>query len=445
MESNKLDINLLRNYIRAFVFREIALNGVDPREGLDGTSLRLNTTAPYAEGYKYEIYRKYHSLLQEHQQPYLQIIRHALDDAANNLVYKQYQRDRLLPKEDERAARLEQALEKLYQTNADAEAFEDIVEVNGERFDIIGFLFFLKDRERYLPISPKNFDARFAKIGLATHFDHGCSWSNYEYFNHLLNDIRMHLQTMLHPDITLLDTHSFIWMLFDLDLYLDDSYRIAEHAKFGKGIVKAFNNHNVVIQFQDKERVFDLHTVIRNNMLHFLSGQSVSQEDQKLNETADERLIDELKHNSLSDCRSGFVYRGKPRERAESVTEKSNTAYPRDRQTAMNALSHADFRCEIDPSHPTFIRRNSDIRYTEPHHLVPLSVYRMFPVSLDVEENIVSLCSNCHNEIHYGRDAARLIRKLFAMRKDDLHNAGIDITEDKLIALYNDAHADKEN
>ena len=52
-----------------------------------------------------------------------------------------------------------------------------------------------------------------------------------------------------------------------------------------------------------------------------------------------------------------------------------------------------------------------------------------FNVSLDVEENIVSLCSNCHNQIHYGADADKLIEKLYEERKDALASVGIIITE----------------
>lgn len=71
-------------------------------------------------------------------------------------------------------------------------------------------------------------------------------------------------------------------------------------------------------------------------------------------------------------------------------------------------------------SHPTFIRKKSDKKYTEPHHLIPMAFSDEFDVSLDVEENIVSLCSNCHNQIHYGKDADVLLRKLYEERKDEL-------------------------
>ena len=59
-----------------------------------------------------------------------------------------------------------------------------------------------------------------------------------------------------------------------------------------------------------------------------------------------------------------------------------------------------------------------------------------FDVSLDVEENIVSLCSNCHNQIHYGVDADKLIKKLYADRKDLLSTVGIDISVSRLLEMY---------
>lgn len=36
-----------------------------------------------------------------------------------------------------------------------------------------------------------------------------------------------------------------------------------------------------------------------------------------------------------------------------------------------------------------------------------------FKVSLDVEANIVSLCSTCHNHIHYGVGAKDLLTALY--------------------------------
>ena len=72
----------------------------------------------------------------------------------------------------------------------------------------------------------------------------------------------------------------------------------------------------------------------------------------------------------------------------------------------------------------------------EPHHLIPLSQHKKFNVSLDVEENIVSLCSNCHNQLHYGKGHEILLKKLYDERKDLLEAAGIYVTFEELVAMY---------
>ena len=111
--------------------------------------------------------------------------------------------------------------------------------------------------------------------------------------------------------------------------------------------------------------------------------------------------------------------------------------YARNPQTAVNALTLASYKCEIDGNHYTFIRKKNNKPYTEPHHLVPMAFSERFDVSLDVEENIVSLCSNCHNLLHYGRDAKELLNILYQKRKNMLANVGIDIDIDDLYEMYN--------
>ena len=59
-----------------------------------------------------------------------------------------------------------------------------------------------------------------------------------------------------------------------------------------------------------------------------------------------------------------------------------------------------------------------------------------FDVSLDVTENIVCLCSNCHNEIHYGVKRKDLIEQLYNNRKNILAMAEINISLDELLKYY---------
>ncbi len=156
----------------------------------------------------------------------------------------------------------------------------------------------------------------------------------------------------------------------------------------------------------------------------------------KKEDAEDESLVTELKADALTGAPTLYQYKGVAKDKVDPVEVSGHKVYPRDRQTAINALSHADYRCEIDPSHPTFLRRNSSKPYTEPHHLVPMAFSEEFEVSLDVEENIVSLCSNCHNHLHYGQGAEELLAKLYAERREALKAVGIDITLEQLLSYY---------
>lgn len=156
----------------------------------------------------------------------------------------------------------------------------------------------------------------------------------------------------------------------------------------------------------------------------------------KANETEDDELVKKIRHSNMVGQTAIFEYIGMPRKVKEALDKDGVRIFPRDRQTAVNALAHAGFTCEIDSQHPTFIRKHSDKLYTEPHHLIPLAMQDQFDVSLDVEENIISMCSNCHNEIHYGEDADRLIRELYKKRKDYLAKVGIAVSEEELLLMY---------
>lgn len=154
------------------------------------------------------------------------------------------------------------------------------------------------------------------------------------------------------------------------------------------------------------------------------------QADQELFSEINEQILESLETDTT------FEYSGRPQAKQEPVFVNGHKSYKRDKKKSVNALKKAHHRCEIDGTHPSFVRRNSSQNYTEPHHLVPMGFSDRFEVSLDVEENIVSLCSNCHNQLHYGRDVRHLLDTLFALRKDLLKSAGIEITIEELYEMY---------
>jgi len=113
--------------------------------------------------------------------------------------------------------------------------------------------------------------------------------------------------------------------------------------------------------------------------------------------------------------------------------------HPRNISAFKNALNKANHKCEYDNSHSSFKKKiPPHTTYTEPHHLIPLKAHKNFEYSLDVEENICSLCSDCHNCLHYGinEECCPILEKLYEERKFHLANVGLEITLDELKEYY---------
>ena len=125
-----------------------------------------------------------------------------------------------------------------------------------------------------------------------------------------------------------------------------------------------------------------------------------------------------------------------------SISPSGKRIYPRCAAVSLNALNLAGNVCAVDPEHPSFLRRDRSSMYMEPHHLIPMSLTDYFHVDLDREQNIFSLCSNCHNQIYYGtkEDVRILIAKLFSSREDEICSIlGRKITVDELCRIYDTA------
>lgn len=133
------------------------------------------------------------------------------------------------------------------------------------------------------------------------------------------------------------------------------------------------------------------------------------------------------------------IYSGKNREPQKTIMHEGNTKLipKRDKQRAANALIYAEYKCEYNKEDRTFLRKNGK-PYTEPHHLIPVSKYADFDFSVDVEENIVSLCSHCHNLLHYGcmEDKEAVLMKLYNDRIEKLKEAGLELTFEQLKTYY---------
>lgn len=110
---------------------------------------------------------------------------------------------------------LETTLFNFYKSKiSDRQAFENFIEEK-LTYQFIAYLFFIKDRNLYMPISQVKFDEVFEQIGLVGFkTSHNLSWENYTTFIDIIKQVRNYLRTKV-ASATLLDAHSFLWILGD--------------------------------------------------------------------------------------------------------------------------------------------------------------------------------------------------------------------------------------
>lgn len=128
-----------------------------------------------------------------------------------------------------------------------------------------------------------------------------------------------------------------------------------------------------------------------------------------------------------------------PVEKAEPVIDREGKPkYPRSPRVRDDAKEAANYHCEHNPLHETFLSSDGEHYYVEAHHLIPMEYQDDFSYSLDVPANVVALCSSCHAKIHHGSARVKevVIRDLYEKREKRLRDAGIPVDIDDLIRMY---------
>ena len=465
------------------------------------------------EGYKYKVYEAAHNSLnldswkqEDIGKGYIAECFKSAYKHKENLVF--YRSDNKTELQIEKNIKeTETLLYNLYLTEENEKSFKKAADLFGARYDFIAYLFFIKDKERFLPISPKRFEEAFKLFGIEISLQYNCSWENYSEYLSLIAHIKNEFQNQSGIKINLLDAHSFVWMVNqskkhfitketwikilndstlltpnDID-FIKDFYNAPQHTstcsemskktgvpvsiynlsigKAGKRIAKHLNFHpnlreeggergwSVLFRGHYREdHLFmwqvkpELVNALENVYSELRLNQNIISNIKK-NKTAlvaefeadnEEKLEINLNETNIKSDFKEFV--GVPREKPELIETKHGKRYKRDKQRSINALHRANYSCEYDVTHKSFLRKSANVNYTESHHLVPMAFQEQFSVTLDTEANIVSLCSNCHNQIHYGQGADKLIEALYTLRKEALENEGIVITLDQLLAMY---------
>ncbi|WP_331406391.1 HNH endonuclease signature motif containing protein [Vibrio owensii] len=102
-------------------------------------------------------------------------------------------------------------------------------------------------------------------------------------------------------------------------------------------------------------------------------------------------------NESLDDSSENRQRRLASRSTKPKVVYRLVQDYRRDPDVVAEALYRAEGFCEMCKEKAPFIKRSNGEAYLEVHHIIPLS-----QGGLDSLENVISLCPNCHREIHFG-------------------------------------------
>lgn len=125
----------------------------------------------------------------------------------------------------------------------------------------------------------------------------------------------------------------------------------------------------------------------------------------------------------------------------EAPVTIEQTVWKRSNILRIQTLVSADFKCEIDARHETFIAEKTGKPYMESHHAIPMRQQPHFDNSLDVYANLICLCPICHRKIHYGikSERIRIIEHLYHNRSERLAKSGISLSMQEFVELSDTA------
>lgn len=129
------------------------------------------------------------------------------------------------------------AFDFFHDRSAQDQAFERFRQLAGDRYDLVAYLFFLKDWTHFMPIAPTTFDAAFQLLGLDLVTAKHCSWDNYSSYNQALLAVQHALRDIAGvTNARLIDAHSFCWMLVRMKLPAADSPVVIPTPKIISGL-----------------------------------------------------------------------------------------------------------------------------------------------------------------------------------------------------------------
>jgi 5-methylcytosine-specific restriction protein A len=148
--------------------------------------------------------------------------------------------------------------------------------------------------------------------------------------------------------------------------------------------------------------------------------------------------VNEVKEDNINENIAKNAFKNKPSTASASLLKR----YSKNPLVGKIAIKNADYKCENNSLHETFISYRTKNQFMEAHHLIPINqqdnMWDKFNVNVDCIENIISLCPNCHRAIHYAeKDVKRkLIKKLYEMKVAEFYRINLKVSLNDLFKIY---------
>ncbi|WP_158499956.1 HNH endonuclease signature motif containing protein [Spiroplasma culicicola] len=211
-----------------------------------------------------------------------------------------------------------------------------------------------------------------------------------------------------------------ILIMYFLDLLLkgldfDDTLeKICEHLEI--------NNSDII--FHLKEIVFNssftlnFYDVITENIVNY----EINRDDIKR----------QLKKNVNS-----YLSKEKHRNNFKKINVRDRTLF---NQNKYIVKEFYDFQCFFEENYSCryFKQYNSVKNYVEIHHIIPHSKSDSFKNSIEVLGNYISLCPNCHKQIHNGtrNDVEMMLKKIYEFKQQELMEENLECTFEMLMSFF---------
>lgn len=138
-----------------------------------------------------------------------------------------------------------------------------------------------------------------------------------------------------------------------------------------------------------------------------------------------------------------FDYENMHRMPEKGVDNKGRKRFKTFKKIRDSVLERANYLCNCNDSKHFYFESVDLHNYVEGHHIVPMNrqeeYYYDNGINLDIPNNIIPLCPNCHCQIHLGSRSARIkiISEIYVRNKAKLFSFNPNLSLSILASYYN--------